>query len=223
MNASRTLLPFALALLLPLAAQAGGKNPSNAKPSGISEEIRQDMAQARHEIRDDLAKARRELETENLRLDNGMSFGRDSDADKDLPKAEITPRGDLLIEDKAQPINPAQRRQLLAYRGQLIKLGQTGIDLGERSANAALSAVANTSWTSLIFGGLTGGLERRLERTLAREIEPAVRDLCRQLPAVRNSQQQLAASVPQFRPYATLGEDDVDDCMADARKSFATR
>ena len=217
MNASRTLLPLALVLLLPLAAQAGDR-----KPAGTSAEIRQDMAQARREIRDDMAAARRELETENLSLDNGMSFGRGKD-DTDLPRAEITPRGDLLIEDKAVAINPAQRRQLLAYRGHVIKLGQTGIDIGERSANAALSAVADTSLTGLIFGGLTGGLERRLERTLAREIEPAVRDLCKQLPAVRASQQQLAATVPQFRPYATLDEDDVTGCMADARKSYAAR
>lgn len=223
MTASRTILPFALVLLLPMAAQAGDKAPSDEKPTGISAEIRQDMAEARREIREDMAKARRELETENLRLDNGMQFGRDRNNDKDLPKAEITARGDLLIEDKAQPVNPAQRRQLLAYRGQVIKLGQAGIDLGERSAYAALGTIANRSFTGLLWGGLTGSLERRLERTLAREIEPAVRDVCRQLPAVMASQQQLAASVPQFRPYATLEKDDVKACMTDARKSFASR
>jgi len=76
---------------------------------------------------------------------------------------------------------------------------------------------------SLIIGGLTGSLERRVEATVKREIEPGVRRICRRLPALRASQQQLAASLPQFRPYATLEADDVDDCEADIRRDFATR
>ena len=55
------------------------------------------------------------------------------------------------------------------------------------------------------------------------QIEPAVRGLCRQLPALRDSQQRLAADLPQFKPYATLEADDIDDCEADVRNEFAIR
>ena len=38
----------------------------------------------------------------------------------DLPRAEITPDGDFLIDGKAQPVDAGQRRQLLTYRGQVV-------------------------------------------------------------------------------------------------------
>ena len=45
---------------------------------------------------------------------------------------------------------------------------------------------------------------------------------CRQLPALRESQQRLATELPPFKPYATLGTDDIDDCERDVRQEFAT-
>jgi hypothetical protein len=41
------------------------------------------------------------------------------------------------------------------------------------------------------------------------------------LPKVLESQQKLAASVPQFRPYASLERDDVEDCERDVLEEFA--
>ena len=213
------LLSAALCLLLPLAAQAG---THDASPG---EQVRRDLDEARHEMKADLAKARAELETENLEVGNDFHFGKDGkreSRDKALPKAEITPRGDFLVDGKAVAISAAQRSQLLAYRGQVIDIAKTGIDLGERGAEVALEAV-DRPLLSLIIDGLTGSLERRVEATVKREIEPGVRRICGRLPALRASQQQLAASLQQFRPYATLEADDVDDCEADIRREFATR
>ena len=58
---------------------------------------------------------------------------------------------------------------------------------------------------------------------MKRDIAPAVLRICRQLPQLRASQQALAASVPEFRPYATLDDDDVVDCERDIRNDLATR
>lgn len=218
------ILAIALVVGAPLsAAHAGDK-----QASGINNEIRQELAQARKEVRADLAKAKRELDTENLRIDNSLQFGDEKSrkakhAKATLPAAEITPQGDFLIEGKQQRIDAGQRRQLLVYRGQVIDVAKIGIDIGQHSAEAALDAVDNGSWLGLIFGGLTGSLERRVERTVKQQIEPQVRSLCLQIPALRNSQQQLAASLPQFRPYATLEADDVADCEKDIRREFASR
>ncbi len=216
MTLQRLLAPVALGLAL------AGPAAANDHPAGIRAEIRQDLAEARREVRVDLAKARRELETDNLRLDNSMVFGQRRKADAALPKAEITPQGDLLIDGRAQPVDAGQRRELLDYRRQVIELAKAGIDIGERSAEVALAAV-DVPVTSLLFGAFTGGLERRIERTIARELEPAVRGLCRQLPALMASQQRLAASVPQFRPYANLRREDLDDCTRLGRDAFANR
>lgn len=213
----RYVLPAALCLLLPLAAQA-----ADTKPSGIAAEIRNELADARKEVRVDLDKAKRELETENLRIDNSLNFGDSGHARKTPPRAEITPQGDLLIEDKAVAIDVSQRRQLLAYRARVLEVAKYGIEIGQRSADAALDAIGNGSIAGLLFGAMTGSLERRVERMVKQQIEPAVRGLCRQLPALRDSQQGLASSLPQFKPYATLEADDIDDCERDVRQEFAS-
>lgn len=216
MNIRHTAL--ALCLLLPMAAQAGESSPAD-----INSEVRKDMSEARKEIHADLAKAKLELATENLRIDNNLQFASDGDATSDeLPQAEITPQGDFLIEGKAQAIDAEQRRQLLAYRGQVVGIATTGIDIGQRAAEAALDEVGDSSWVGLLFNAMSGRLERRVERVVRQQVEPAVRGICRQLPAVRASQQQLASSLPQFRPYATLEPGDVEDCENLIQQEFAS-
>ena len=220
---TRNLLAIALLAAAPLfTAQAAAGN------TGISGEIRQELADARKEMRIELAKARHELGTGNLRLDNGFKFGaHDSSTSKrakaDLARAEITPQGDLLIDGKRQAIDASQRRQLLAYRRQVITVAKAGIDIGQRSADAALEAVGSGSWVGLLVGAMTGSLERRIERVVKQEIEPGVRRICLQLPAMMDSQQRLSATLPQFRPYATLEADDVANCERDIRNEFASR
>ena len=191
--------------------------------SGINAGIRQELADARKEVRIDLAKAKRELDTENLSLGDSLRIGKHDRADDRLPRAEITPRGDFLIEGKPQAIDAGQRRQLLAYRGQVIGIAKSGIDIGQRSADAALDAIGNGSLFGLVFGAMTGTLERRVERLVKQEIEPGVRSICRQLPSLMDSQQRLASSLAQFRPYATLEADDVNDCEKQVRSEFASR
>ncbi|MFT3762360.1 MAG: hypothetical protein QM761_07055 [Pseudoxanthomonas sp.] len=211
-------IPIALCLLLPLSAQA-----VEPQKSGIDKEISADMADARKEVREELARARAELETENLDVGNNLRFGKSgkrADEDKALPKAEITPRGDFLIDGKPVAIDAGQRKQLLVYRGQVIDIARAGIDIGERSAQAALDAV-DRGLFSLVFSALSGGLERRVEKTVKEAVEPGVRQICRSLPAVLESQQRLAASLPSFRPYATLQADDVKDCENEVRNGFA--
>lgn len=217
MHASR-FLPALLCLLLPLAAQA---TPSDTSING---EIRKELADARKEVRVELARAKLELETGNLSLNDNLQFGKHgkTKATASLPRAEITPDGDFLIDGKVQPIDLGQRHQLLAYRGLVVEIAKTGIDIGQQSANAALDAVGG-SWVGILFGAMTGSLERRVERVVKEQVEPAVRGICRTLPRVMDSQQKLAASLPQFRPYATLAATDVADCENDVRREFASR
>jgi hypothetical protein len=192
-------------------------------PAGIGAEVRQELATARKEVRLELAKAKRDLDTAPLTLGDNFSFGKHYKADPRLPRAEITAQGDFLIEGKAQTVDAGQRRQLLAYRGQVIGIAKTGIDLGQRSADAALEAIGDSSLVGLVFSAMTGSLERRVERVVKQEIEPGVRGICRQLPALMVSQQRLASSLAPFRPYATLEADDVDNCEAQVRNEFAIR
>ncbi len=219
--ARRVLLPaLLLATLAP--ATAFAHEPS---AGGINAEIRAEMAQARREVRAELALARAELETGNLALDRSLHLGGGKPADDGadaLPKAEITPAGELLISGRAIPLDAGQRRDLLAYRGQVIDLALAGIELGERSANAAIDAV-DQGLFRLMLGAMTGSLERRVEKTIREAIEPGVRQICLGLPALFETQQRLAGSIPDFQPYATLKADEVDDCMDEVSRAFAQR
>lgn len=219
MNASRSLAVVVLLGLSPFGAQASGSEPSQ-----IRTEIKQEMADARREVRIEMAKARAELDSENLSLDKGLHFGKDgkrSTTDQgSLPTAQITPKGDFLVDGKAVAINAQQRQQLLAYRGQVIGLAKIGIDGGEKAAMAALEAT-DVSLFSLIVGGLTGSLERRVEATVKQHVVPLVRNICQRLPEVLESQQELSTSLPQFRPYATLERNDIEDCERDVLDEFA--
>lgn len=214
----KTLAATTLCLLLslPLAAQA--RPPG----SGTGNEIQQELREARMEMRADLARARRELQTGNLQLDGNLRFGdRREGPSGDLPPAEITPQGDLLIGGKRQEIDAGQRRQLLAYRQQVVGIALSGIEIGQRGAEAALEAV-DGSWAGLLFNAMTGRLERRVERVVREQVQPAVLAICAQLPAVLASQQRLASSLPAFRPYANLEPGDIEDCEDDVRHEFAS-
>ena len=211
---NRKLIAALVLALSPLAAQAT-----------VHDEVASDLDQARQEVRTEMAQERAKLDRENLSLD-GLHFGKDDKREaakrKDRPKGEITPKGDLLVEGKAVAVDAVQRRQLLDYRTQVIGIAKTGIDAGEHAAMVAID-LTNVSLFHLIVGGMTGSLERRVEASVKRDIEPAVLQICRQLPQLRDSQQALATSVPEFRPYATLDDDDVEDCESDIRNDLATR
>ena len=212
---NRKRIAILLLTLSPLAAHAG-----------IRSEIARDMDEARQEVRTEMAQERVKLDRENLSLGDSLRFDKDDNdrasKRKSLPKGEITPRGDLLVEGKAVAIDAGQRRQLLDYRSQVIELAKLGLDAGEQAAMLAIEAT-DVSLFSLIVGGLSGSLERKVEATVQREIQPAMLKICRRLPRLRDSQQALTASIPEFRPYATLDNDDVEDCEHDIRDQLASR
>lgn len=216
MNKIKTPL-IALMLCLPLVAQAA------PEPESVSAEIKREMASSRAEVRAEMETARAELDTENLSLGSSFNIGKRSQAkpsESNLPDAHITPAGDLVIAGKTVSTTAQQRRLLLDYRGQVLRVAKAGIDGGERAAMAALQAT-DVSLFSLIVGGMTGSLERRVETLVKRHVEPMVAQICQQLPEVLASQQALAASVPQFQPYANMDQDDIDSCDSELRRDIA--
>lgn len=218
---NRKHIAFLFVALLPLAAQAGA-----SRPSSVRAEVARDLDEARQEVRTELARERIKLDTESLSLGESLRFGKDREktaAKRNAPPpGEITPQGSLLIAGKAVTIDAQQRRQLLAYRAQIIDLARIGIDAGEQAAMLAIDAT-DVSLFRLIVGGLSGSLERRVDATVQQKIQPMVLQICRRLPQVLDSQQALATSLPEFRPYATLEHDDIDDCERDIRNDMAAR
>ncbi|UNK43795.1 YggN family protein [Luteimonas sp. S4-F44] len=214
---------FAIATLtLGLSSAAWSAPPQE----GVRDEVRRELADARQEIRTELANARAELETENIDVGDSLQFGRDGrrkrDGDTKLPHAAITPRGDFLIDGRPVAIDAHQRQQLLAYRGLVLEIARAGIDMGEVAALAAVDAVDRGVF-GLMVSAMTGSLERRIERTVRQTVEPGALQICARMPALHAAEQQLAADLPAFRPYAQREAREADACRDEVRRSFASR
>ena len=199
----------------PPPAPANGPAASNTPDTGPRSFIGRQVDKA-------LQEARKELAAENISISDGFDIninGRrihtGGDADR-LPKAEITPAGELLIEGKAVAVTPAQRAQLLDYRHQVIGVAEAGMAIGGKGADIAGEALAGVA--GAIFGGKEAekDFEQRMEAK-GKQIEAEAMTLCAHLPGMLASQQRLAASLPAFKPYARMTQADIDECGKDGK------
>ena len=127
-------------------------------------------------------------------------------------KAEITPEGDLLIDGKPVTITTEQRQMLVTHRQLLATLAINGMEIGLKGVDLAGEAIGEA--VKGVFTGDTESIEKKVEAK-AEKIEASAKALCEQLPALMASQEKLAASLPEFKPYATLSADDINDCQND--------
>lgn len=170
-----------------------------------------------------IAEARKELQTKNLTLNgegginvNGRRYGGKNDPS--LPKAEITPQGDFLVDGKAVAINPEQRKQLLDYRSHLLGVAEAGMTVGLKGADLAGKAL--TESLGSILSGDTDEFEKKMEAE-GKKLEADAMQICAHLGPMRVAQDKLAASLPEFKPYATMTQEDVDDCGKDGKGAAA--
>src|SRR5690554_4555389 len=107
----------ALALAALLATGCGSSEPPPAPQPGTEAGDAAQQSWIGRQAAAAIAKAQRELETENIQIGdksgfsiNGRSYGMGKPGD--LPPAEISPQGDLLIEGEPVPVTDAQRALL---------------------------------------------------------------------------------------------------------------
>ncbi|MFP7721638.1 hypothetical protein [Lysobacter sp. A3-1-A15] len=219
-TAPRIAILACMAILPALAACSADAPPASAPDATAVEQPRTALGRT---VANALEEARLEMANENISISGDMdirygsaSLNRDQARDADgnpLPKAEISPQGDLLIDGKTVAINPDQRELLLDYRGHLMDVIGAGMTLGAKGADLGMQAAGGA--LKSIFTGEMDEFEKRIEAE-AEAIEAEALKLCDRLPAMLDSQQALAASLPEFRPYATLTGADVNDCRSDS-------
>ena len=201
-----------------LAACSSGNAP--ASPASTSASASSTPSLIASVVDHALDRAETKLRTENITIsgNDGIVVLSDTNSDDNrasrLPKAQITPQGDLLISDKPVAITPAQRAMLLDYRQQLIGIGAQGIALGKQGAALGMNAASEA-----IAGALSGKPEQEIRRNVeakASGIREAAAKLCDRMPALMASQQKLAAALPAFKPYASLTPVKSDECRRDA-------
>ncbi|WP_449467004.1 DUF2884 family protein [Stenotrophomonas humi] len=127
----------------------------------------------------------------------------------DGTKVEISPKGDLLINATPVALNDSQRALVLQYRQQMLGVAEAGIDVGVQGANLGVRAASEA--LKGIFSGNTDQIEERVNAEAAK-IEASASKICDQLPALLATQQQLAATIPEFAPYAKMDQGDIDEC-----------
>lgn len=135
-----------------------------------------------------------------------------------LPNAEITATGDLSIDGKAVAVDASQRALLQAYHREMNAMTADGIAIGKQGASLAGKAV--TEAIKGAINGKTDDVESKVE-VEAKKIEQQAMQLCKRLVTVKASQDALAVSLPEFRPYATLDQSDVDDCGSSQNDSYS--
>lgn len=225
---SITFSALAMILLLPLAACGQSEHADSQPAAAGTAQAATDAGDKASSswiagrVSDAMDEAKQELATKNIDLNNigVVHVGSHRQDSKDsLPKAEITPQGDLLIDGKKVAATPEQHAMLLGYRQQIIgiaeagmEIGTQGADLGMQTAKAALSGV---------FSGKSDAEIEAAVKPQTERIQAAALKLCKRLPDLLAAQQKLAAAMPAFKPYATMQEEDVEDCsknIADSGK-----
>ncbi|BDU16285.1 hypothetical protein [Lysobacter auxotrophicus] len=158
-----------------------------------------------------LTKAKKEIAEGNISVNNSGTRGK---------RVEISPKGDLLIDGQPVPVTPQQRTLLLEYRGHVIEVANAGVTIGMHSADLATQAVTQ-SLKSVFTGGSDEDIERNV-KAQASKVEDAAMALCDALPGMMESQNRLAAAMPEFKPYANMTQADIDECRTDAKHKGET-
>jgi len=190
--------------LVVLTACSAGQSPSSPAVSNASTSS-SDSTLVSSAVDRAMEKVNTELATRNIRV---------SANDNALPKAEITPQGDFLIADKPVPLTSAQRQEMLAYRQQIVEIARQGVEIGKQGASLGMTAAG-----AALAAALSGQSEQQIRQHVeaqASGIRKAAAKICDDLPAMMTSQQKLAAEVSAFKPYATMTQQDINDCRRNA-------
>lgn len=210
--ASRTVLLAAtltgMSLLAACGANPAPDNASTAKAqeSGSEATAKRDSTFISSTIHKAITQAHKEITEGNITVSKNEHGGG--------KKAEITPKGDLLIDGQPVAETPAQRALVLDYRSHVVGIATAGMNIGMEGADLATKAVAES--LKGVFTGNTDDVEKRVDAQ-ADKIRNAAQQLCTQLPAMLASQQKLAEALPEFRPYASMDASDIDDCWKESR------
>lgn len=213
---------LALALTLPLAACGQSDQAESGAAGGVADAMKDAQQQTSPsfiaaQVQKGIDQAKRELVTKDINVSSvHVGSGHHDDDHSDLPKAVITPHGELVIAGKTVPATPEQHTLVADYRQHIIGIAEAGMDIGASGASLGTTAAKEAIW-----GALSGKSDKEIEDRIkpqTAQIKAAAVKLCQRMPDLLASQQKLAAAMPEFRPYATMTQKDVDDCGKDDDK-----
>ncbi|RDS80467.1 hypothetical protein DWU98_13690 [Dyella monticola] len=132
------------------------------------------------------------------------------------PDAVIHGNGDLEIDQRPVTVDAASRTLLKTYysnaltiRSDAIATGKAGVAVGEQAAKSVLKRLAS---------GHPSEIQHDIDAKTSLVKADAAK-ICQDLRLTKQSQDQLATSLPAFKPYgAVVGDDDIDECTKDSQE-----
>lgn len=126
------------------------------------------------------------------------------------PKASIDSSGNLTIDDKTVSVTPAQQALLMAYYMNVVDVHNTGINMAKAGGKVAIQSLAHA--------GSAGKSEDKAKDATQQLVDLSM-NICKDTAGIKTVQDQLAAQLPAFKPYADIvSSASVDSCVNEAKE-----
>jgi len=129
----------------------------------------------------------------------------------DGPDAVVSAAGELGIAAKSVSLDRAQKDLLIRYFAGARAVRQDGFATGMAGADTAMTAISS------VVGGLASGEPDKIGPAVdakAATVRAQAEKLCGDLRELAATQNALAASLAEFKPYALIDAKEVKECHA---------
>lgn len=126
------------------------------------------------------------------------------------PDALINSSGALQIGGKTIPVTPTQHGLLMLYFQNVMDVHQTGVDMGKIGAGIGAKALKN------VFDGKSKAKQDQDAEAGSKQLDALSQKICQDEANIKNVQDQLAAQLAAFKPYAGIVTSErLADCAKD--------
>lgn len=125
------------------------------------------------------------------------------------PEAVVSATGEISIDGRPMALNQAQKDLATRYFAGARTVREDGFATGMAGASTALTAISS------VVTGLASGEPDKIGPAVdakATQVQMQAEKLCRDLGDLAATQNALAASLPEFKPYALIQTKELDEC-----------
>lgn len=127
------------------------------------------------------------------------------------PEGVIDSSGNFAVDGKPVNVTPQQQALLMAYYMNVADVHNIGLKMGKVGGTMAVDAIAHASSSKEADDRAAKGAD---------ELQTLGIAICKDTAGIKTVQDQLAAQLPAFKPYAGIVDrGSVDDCAKDMDKS----
>jgi hypothetical protein len=123
----------------------------------------------------------------------------------------VSAAGELSIDGKNLTLDQKQKELVIKYFSGASALRQDGIATGMAGADTAMTAISSVA--SNLASGNPDKIGQEVNAKAAK-VEAQAQKVCSDLRELASTQNALAASLPDFKPYALIDVQTVDECHA---------